>query len=96
VSSASLPERRPIIITRIRSLLLHDERPQYEVAALMGIHPSTLSQYGLGRKEVLPHHLVLMSRFWRLDAEHILGYVDEPDIVEWLDEDEKKPQVIPR
>ena len=77
------------MITRIRKLLLTGDLPAYKVAAEIGIHPSTLSQYALGRREVLPHHLIRLCRYYQLNPEDILGYLDEDDIVTWLSSNEK-------
>lgn len=72
------------MISKLRKRLLLEELPQYAVAAAMHIDPSTLSNYSLGRKEILPHHLIAMTRYWRCDANDILGYLDEPDILQWV------------
>ena len=78
------------MITKIRKLLLSDPRPAYKIAPEIGIHPSTLSNYALGRKEVLPHHLIKLCRYYQLNADDILGYLDEDDIVEWLTSESKQ------
>ena len=77
------------MITRIRKLLITGELPAYKVAAEVGIHPSTLSQYALGRKEVLPHHLIKLCKYYNLNPDEILGYIDEPDIIEWIEANQK-------
>lgn len=77
------------MITRIRKLLITGDLPAYKVAAEMGIHPSTLSLYALGRKEVLPQHLIKLCRYYNLNPDQILGYLDEADVVNWVDENDK-------
>lgn len=71
------------MITRVRKLILEQPLPQYALAAAIGIHPSTLSNYGLGRAPITNTHLIKMCRYFQIPPEQILGYVDEPDIVNW-------------
>lgn len=74
------------MITRVRKLILEQPLPQYQVAAALPLHPHTLSQYALGRRPILPKHLVLFTRYFQVPVEQVLGYVNEPDILEWSEE----------
>lgn len=78
------------MISKLRKRLLQDERPQYRVAADIGIHPSTISQYALGRIEIQPHHLVMLTRYYQCNPEDIMGYLDEPDILDWIEDAKEK------
>lgn len=81
------------MISKLRKLLLNSDKPQYLVAGEIGLHPSTLSLYALGRKAIAPHHLVLMTRYWQCEPEDILGYLDEDDIINWMEDAELKESV---
>lgn len=77
-------------ITKLRKLLLDTPQPMYKTAGQMGIHSSTMCRYALGRKDIPPHHLIIMSRYWQLDPREIIGYLEAEDIVRWLDDNEKE------
>lgn len=74
------------MITRVRKLLLEQPDPQYKVAARIGIDPSTLSRYALGREPIKSIHLVRICRYFQVPVEQVIGYVDEQDIVDWAEE----------
>lgn len=48
--------------------------------------PSTLSAYALGREEVSAKHLLAFTRHYQCNPEDILGYLDEPDIINWVED----------
>lgn len=77
------------MITRVRKLILEQPLPQWKLAGEIGIHPSTLSAYGLGRVPMLAKHLPLFTRYFNVPPEKVLGWVDEPDILEMAEEYKK-------
>lgn len=81
------------MITKLRKKLLDEPRPMYKTAGLMGIHSATISLYSLGRKNIAPQHLILMCRFWQCDASELIGYLDEEDIIKWIDANSKEVAV---
>jgi transcriptional regulator with XRE-family HTH domain len=72
-----------VSITRLKMLLLDADQPQYQVAAKCGIHPSTLSDYALG-KEPSVDHLRALCKYFKCRQQDILGWVE----VEWEVPDE--------
>jgi len=75
--------------TKLRQLLIHNTYPQYVVAGACHIHPVQLSYYALGRKPIPTHHLVALCAYFEREPEDILGYVNLPDVVDWIDKSEK-------
>lgn len=69
-------------ITKLRSLLIKSNIPQYQVAARMGLHPSTLSAYSLGKESIKPYHLVQICQYFQLEPEDVIGYTYEFDVAE--------------
>ena len=57
--------------------LLEDGRPQYKIAADIGIPASRLSEYALGQRPIPTHRLYDFVQLWRCSVDDILGY--EPD-----------------
>ena len=68
-------------ITKMRMRLLEDGRPQYKIAAQLGIPTSRLSEYALARRAIPTELLYDFVRLWGCGVDDILGYEpdDEPD-----------------
>jgi hypothetical protein len=64
-------------ITKMRMRLLEDGRPQYRIAADLGVPPSRISEYALGRRAIPTKLLYDFVRLWGCGIDDILGY--EPD-----------------
>jgi transcriptional regulator with XRE-family HTH domain len=64
-----------IRITKLRKAILETKKPQYVIAASSGIHPSTLSKYVLGQKDVKVDHLAALSQTLNLPPETLIGWV---------------------
>lgn len=61
-------------MTRLREiLLLPENRPNYQAAKAMRIHPATLSAYALGRKPILMHHLETMCEYLNVTPAELLA-----------------------
>jgi transcriptional regulator with XRE-family HTH domain len=71
-------------ITKIRLRMLEDGRPQYQIAADVGIPPARLSEYALGRRPIPAHRIFDLVRVFNCNPEDILGYEndDAADITE--------------
>lgn len=61
--------------TKLNARLLSIPYPRYQVAALAGIHPSTLSSYAKGHRDMLPKHLMALCKTLNCEPEDIIGYV---------------------
>jgi hypothetical protein len=67
----------PGYTTKLRTiLLLPENRPNYIIAAKMGITPTRLSEYSNGKRAIPMHHLVIMTRYFNCEPEDITGRVD--------------------
>jgi hypothetical protein len=66
-------------LTKLKIKLLEDERPQYQIAAACGIHPSQLSVYALGQHPMSVRHLRALTKYFRCRQQDLLGW----DEVEW-------------
>jgi DNA-binding Xre family transcriptional regulator len=75
----SLELEEPVRITRLRAKTLRVPQPQYQIAALAGIHPSTFSLYITGQRPIKDKHLVALCDLFRCEPEEILGW-EEPDV----------------
>lgn len=64
----------PLQITKLRIKVLSVDHPQYQIAALAGIHPSTLSMYVKGDKPILDKHLIALCDLFQCEPEDIIGW----------------------
>ena len=65
-----------VTMTKLRYLILTLPQPQYEIAALARIHPSTFSSYCKGTRDIKADHLVALFELLKLEPEEILGWID--------------------
>lgn len=56
--------------------LLEDGRPQYIIAAAVGVSPARVSQYALGRRPIPTRHIYNFCRELRCNVDELLGYED--------------------
>jgi predicted transcriptional regulator len=63
-------------VTKIRLRMLEDGRPQYEIAAQLGVSPARLSEYALGRRPIPPRRVFEFVRLWNCNPDDIIGYED--------------------
>lgn len=61
-------------ITKLRALIQADPRPQYQIAASAGIHPTTLSQYANGEKSFTQKNLAKLCKEFNCEADDIIGW----------------------
>lgn len=75
----SLELEQPIRMTKLRAKVLRVPQPQYQIAALAGIHPSTFSLYVTGQQAIKDKHLIALCNLFRCEPEEILGWEDSTD-----------------
>lgn len=90
LSDGTIVKIEPPRTTKLRQLLIHNTKPQYVVAGACRIHPVQLSYYALGRKPISHRHLVALCEYFQKEPEDIIGYVNLPDIVDWIDQSESE------
>lgn len=71
-------------MSKLRKRLLLSEKPQYIIAAEIGIHPATLSQYSLRRVPIATHHIPKLTRYFKCQPEDIVGVLNERDLINWV------------
>lgn len=67
-------------ITKIRIRLLEDGRPQYVIAAEVGVSPARISEYCLGKRAIPTEHIYNLVRVLGCNVQDLLGYVDEDEV----------------
>ena len=68
---------KTIRVTKLKMLILElndDGIRQYQIAGACGIHPSSLSAYCLGTRNITRKHLRALKSYFGLDDEDILGW----------------------
>lgn len=70
------PLPRTLRVTKLRVKVLSVPQPQYQIAAIAGIHPSTMSAYVKGDRDILDKHLVALCDLFDCEPEEIIGDVD--------------------
>lgn len=61
------------VLTNLKVKLLQDDLPAWQIGAKVGIHPSVLSEYALGKRELRPKHLRALARYFKCKQTEILG-----------------------
>jgi DNA-binding Xre family transcriptional regulator len=65
-----------IHVTKLRVKVLSVPQPQYQIAALAGIHPSIMSMYVRGEKPIRDKHLIALCELFRCEPDDIMGWID--------------------
>lgn len=65
-----------VIVTRLMLKLMSVQQPNYQIAAAAGIHPTTLSEYSRGKKDISAKHLVALTKLFECEPEEIMGSVE--------------------
>jgi DNA-binding Xre family transcriptional regulator len=68
------------MITKIRLRLLEDGRPQYQIAAAVGVSPARISEYALGKRAIPTNHIYSLVRVLGCNVEDLIGYADNADV----------------
>lgn len=64
-----------VTITRLMLKLQTTSQPNYKIAAAADLHPTILSLYARGKKEISPKHLIALCKLFECEPEDILGDV---------------------
>lgn len=65
-----------VVISKLMLKLQSISRPNYKIAAALDIHPTTLSLYARGKKDISAQHLIAMCKFFECEPEDILGNIE--------------------
>lgn len=63
---------------RLRDLREDRDMKQKEIADILGTTQQVYSRYENGLNELPIHHLVVLSKFYKVSTDYILGLTDEP------------------
>ena len=63
---------------RIRDLREDRDMKQKEIADILGTTQQVYSRYENGINELPIHHLIVLSEFYNVSTDYILGLTDEP------------------
>lgn len=66
-------------VTKIRLRMLEDGRPQYIIAAEVGVSPARISEYAMGKRAIPTRHIYSLVRVLHCDVEDLLGFIDDDD-----------------
>jgi transcriptional regulator with XRE-family HTH domain len=66
-------------VTKIRMRMLEDGRPQYLIAAAVGVAPSRISEYALGKRQIPPRLIYNFCQVFRCNVEDLLGFDDSTE-----------------
>lgn len=62
-----------VVVTRLMLKLMSTEQPNYIIGAAAKIHPTTLSQYARGQKEISSKHLIALCKLFECEPDELLG-----------------------
>ncbi len=63
---------------RIRDLREDRDLSQSKIAAILGVHQTTYSDYELGNLSITADVLVTLAKFYNTSTDYILGLTDNP------------------
>ncbi len=63
---------------RLRDLREDNDLKQKEVAEILNTTQQVYSRYENGLNEIPMHHLVTLSKFYKVSTDYILGLTDNP------------------
>lgn len=67
--------------TKLRGLLLRPEaRPNYVLAARLGVAPTRLSEWSMGKRRIPPEKLLLLCEFLDVTPNDVLGDLNPVDL----------------
>jgi transcriptional regulator with XRE-family HTH domain len=73
------------MITNLRLRLLEDGRPQYKIAAEVGVSPARISEYALGKRPIPTNHIYSLVRVLGCNVSDLIGFADDETIPDTLD-----------
>lgn len=65
-----------VVITKLMLKLMSIEQANYKIAAAAGIHPTTLSNYARGTKDISAKHLIALCRLFECEPDDVMGQVE--------------------
>lgn len=69
--------RTVVSVTKIAVLLSRDNQPDWVIAAMCGMHPSVLSRYRTGSRQVGNRHAVSLAQHFGLTIDDVRGLADD-------------------
>ena len=66
-------------LNRIRDLRQEADLNQTEVAKILGTSQTVYSRYECGKLDLPLRHLVALSKFYKVSADYILGFTNDPN-----------------
>ncbi len=66
------------MFTRIKDLREDRDLSQSKVAAILGVHQTTYSDYELGNLSITAEVLITLAKFYNTSTDYILGLTDNP------------------
>lgn len=60
-------------MSKLQELLRGDQRPQYVIAAELGVSPGRLSQYANGQRPIPMNRVYSICEFFGVDPQELLG-----------------------
>ena len=60
-------------VTKLQQLLREDQRPQYVIAAELGVSPGRLSQYANGMRSIPLNRVYSICEYFNVDPQELLG-----------------------
>jgi hypothetical protein len=69
------------MVTKMRLRILEDGRPQYVIAADVGVSPARLSEYALGKRAIPSRLIYEFVRVFKCNVEDFLGWEEDEMIV---------------
>lgn len=70
------PDGSRVTITRLMYKLSQVPEPNYVIGALCHIHPTTMSDYARGKRDMSPKHLNALCTLLECEPEEILGLIE--------------------
>jgi transcriptional regulator with XRE-family HTH domain len=67
------------VTTRLDALLRSSSTPDWEIAVACKMHPSTLSRYRSGSREIIQRHAVKLADYFGVKIADVRGEVDSED-----------------
>ena len=64
------------MVTRLMLKCMSVQQPNYQIAAAAGLHPTTLSQYSRGKKDISAKHLIALCRLFECEPDDLIGTIE--------------------
>ena len=64
---------------RIKDLREDADRPQGDIAKLLGISQQHYSMYERGDRELPMHHFITLAQYYNVSLDYLAGLIDKPE-----------------